>query len=191
MSNEEVKELEASVIVDEELEKEKNIEKKYTGRNSIKLQLKGLDSASSGFKIEEKVNALEGVKESNLNFLMGVLMIIKDEKTDKDKLIKEVIDIVREAEAGVVVDEMAPEEHHLASGENSIKLHLAKLDSPTSAVSIEQKVRDIKGVKEVNLNFETGIMMIEKDENTNRDSILNEVVKVVNNSEPGIVLEEV
>lgn len=72
---------------------------------SVKLLLKGLDCANCANKIEEKVNNLQEVKEANVNFSMGFIVIEKKEDIDKDELILKVKEIVNKLEPDVIVEE--------------------------------------------------------------------------------------
>lgn len=71
--------------------------------NEIKLLLKGLDCANCANKIELKVNNLEEVKEANLNFSLGRIVITSVEGSDKESVIRKVKKIVNDLEPDVIV----------------------------------------------------------------------------------------
>lgn len=72
----------------------------------FKLSLKGLDCANCANKIETKVNNLEEVDESVLNFAMGTLNIkLKDNKT-KTEVTQKIIKIAKALEPDVLVCEV-------------------------------------------------------------------------------------
>lgn len=73
----------------------------------VKLLLKGLDCANCANKIEQKVNKLAEVKEANLNFSMGFIVIQKNHGINKDELIVKVKEIVNKLEPDVVVEEVS------------------------------------------------------------------------------------
>ena len=71
----------------------------------LKLSLKGLDCANCAAKIEDRINALEEVKEANLNFSLGIVIVDLVEE-NKSKEVKElIIKIVKTLEPHVVVQD--------------------------------------------------------------------------------------
>lgn len=174
----------------------------------VKLLLKGLDCANCANKIEEKVNNLQEVKEANVNFSMGFIVIEQKDNVDKDELILKVKEIVNKLEPDVIVEEAGKskktintnlkesmhdhnnEDHHNHES-NEIKLLLKGLDCANCAGKIEKKVNELQDVKEANLNFSMGFIMIEKRSEVDRNNLINEVKEIVNALEPDVIVEEV
>lgn len=73
--------------------------------NNIKLFLEGLTCANCGNKIEDKVNKIKGVSEANLNFSTSTLIIEINGEEPREKIIKEIKEIVRKLEPDVKVSE--------------------------------------------------------------------------------------
>ncbi|AYE34647.1 heavy metal translocating P-type ATPase [Clostridium septicum] len=73
--------------------------------NNIKLFLEGLTCANCGNKIEDKVNKIKGVSEANLNFSTSTLIIEINGEELREKIIKEIKEIVRKLEPDVKVSE--------------------------------------------------------------------------------------
>ncbi|MCE5219836.1 MAG: cation transporter [Clostridium sp.] len=71
----------------------------------IKISLKGLDCANCANKIEVKVNELEGIKEANLNFSLGRMILNISEEINKEDIINKIRKIVNDLEPHVVVSE--------------------------------------------------------------------------------------
>lgn len=173
---------------------------------NVKLLLKGLDCANCANKIEEKVNKLQEVNEANVNFSMGFIVIEKKDNIDKDELIIKVKEIVNKLEPHVIVEEVdgnkkshsnnlknrgCGHNHEHEDKGNYIKLLLKGLDCANCAGKIEKKVNDLQDVKEANLNFSMGFIMIEKKSEADRSNLINEVKDIVNKLEPDVVVEEV
>ena len=173
---------------------------------NVKLLLKGLDCANCANKIEEKVNNLQEVNEANVNFSMGFIVIEKKDNIDKDELIIKVKEIVNKLEPHVIVEEVdgnkkshsnnlknrgCGHNHEHEDKGNYIKLLLKGLDCANCAGKIEKKVNDLQDVKEANLNFSMGFIMIEKKSEADRSNLINEVKDIVNKLEPDVVVEEV
>lgn len=76
--------------------------------NEMKLSLKGLDCANCANKIEEKVNSLEEVKEANLNFSLGRIVINMIDGNNKEIILDKVKKIVNDLEPDVIVKEYEP-----------------------------------------------------------------------------------
>ncbi|MEY8445166.1 heavy metal translocating P-type ATPase [Enterococcus ratti] len=68
--------------------------------------------------------------------------------------------------------------------------HLIGLDCANCAMKIEKKINEIKGVKQVNVNFATGKLTIEIDEK-NSLAIEKEVMKAINEVEPEVKVTEI
>ncbi|MCR4944668.1 MAG: hypothetical protein K5986_09525 [Clostridium sp.] len=192
MENENIKELEADVILEEELVREKNLVQEYDSKNNIKLKLNGLDSSSKAVEIEKKVNDLEEVDQATINFLMGIIVIIKKNDADKGELIKKVIDIVDETEAGIVVEEVpVQKKDEFKRSKDNIKLRLKGLDSPSRAVRVEEKVNALDEVQDAVMNFGMSIITIIKKDNVNKDDLIKKVTDIIDKSEAGVIIEEV
>ena len=192
MENENIKELEADVILEEELVREKNLAQEYDSKNNIKLKLNGLDSSSKAVEIEKKVNDLEEVDQATINFLMGIIVIIKKNDADKGELIKKVIDTVDETEAGIVVEEVpVQKKDEFKRSKDNIKLRLKGLDSPSRAVRVEEKVNALDEVQDAVMNFGMSIITIIKKDNVNKDDLIKKVTDIIDKSEAGVIIEEV
>ena len=72
---------------------------------TFKLTLSGLDCANCANKIEDRVNRLELVEESNLNFSTSQLTVLIKESALKTDVITEIKRIVKQLEPHVVVEE--------------------------------------------------------------------------------------
>lgn len=72
--------------------------------NKIKLSLVGLECANCASKIEKKLNSLEDVKEANLNFSMGTLMVELVDYKDIEEVKEEITDVVHSFEPKVKVE---------------------------------------------------------------------------------------
>lgn len=166
---------------------------------NVKLLLKGLDCANCANKIEEKVNDLKEVKDANVNFSMGFIMIEKNDNMDKDELIMKVKEIVTKLEPDVVVEEAGKKkvskeyesEDNNYEDNDDIKLLLKGLDCPNCASKIEKKVNNLEEVIEANLNFSMGTIVIEKNKEAHKAELIGKVKEIVNKLEPDVIVEEV
>ena len=173
-------------------------------KRDIKLQLKGLDCANCAAKIEKKVNDLEEVKEANMNFSMVFILIEINENVDRNEVIKKASDIVNKLEPDVLVEEVESskkinkhkdgrydDNDHNHNQSRELKLKLKGLDCANCAAKIENKVNELKEVKEATMNFSMGFIVIEKNEGVDNNDLIEKVRDIVNKLEPGVLVEEV
>ena len=76
------------------------------------------------------------------------------------------------------------------STSNKKTLLLQGLCCANCAIKIEEEVKKIQGVSEVNMNFATSTLSIESDNQANFEDILNKTKKIVNHHEPNIIVKE-
>ncbi|MBE6071445.1 MAG: cadmium-translocating P-type ATPase [Clostridium butyricum] len=163
----------------------------------IKVSLKNLDCANCANKIENKVNSLEKVKEANLNFSLGIMSIEINEE-DKQEILNNIKDIVHSLEPGVVVKEIKKAEKpittvkvmSLKKPKNEFKLKLKGLDCANCANKIEDKVKEIAGIKEAWLNFSLGLLRVSITDGASKEFIIKNIKQIVNKLEPSVVVTE-
>ncbi len=77
--------------------KEKHLE------HPLRLAITGLDCASCGAKIEERISKMDEVKEASVLFSAQVLEVVPQEGMDQDTLIPRIQKVVDEVEEGVTI----------------------------------------------------------------------------------------
>ena len=110
-----------------------------------KYRLKDLSCANCAAKIESKVNKLQEVKDTSLNFVTKVLKVNVDDESNSNELFKTIKKIVRETEDGVEVFELTPEENIVCSIEG--------LDCANCAAKIEVQLNKTDGIEEARVDF--------------------------------------
>lgn len=74
--------------------------------------------------------------------------------------------------------------------ENQMELMLEGLCCSNCAMKIEKKVGALKTVKSASLNFATKILFIEPEEDNTNESILKDVIKIIKDVEPDVMVKE-
>ncbi len=131
----------------------------------------GLCCANCAAKIEDKVRRLEGVTASSMNFINKILTIEIAEKDDLDSILNKTKDIVKTVEPDAVISEKQVKKS------NKKSFVLEGLCCTNCAAKIEDKTKNIPGVKSASLDFISKKLFLEVENKDNMDSIVNEVIK--------------
>ncbi len=70
-----------------------------------KFKIKGLDCANCAAELERAINKIEGVENSNINFITQKMEIEYDE-TRKEELIQKIKKIIKKEEPDVTIEEI-------------------------------------------------------------------------------------
>jgi len=149
-----------SYIGDEEMKKEYRIE--------------GLHCASCGAKIEEALSKLQGIEGLSLNFVAKKLEIIYENYSDdKFEEIKKVSDTI---EKGVIITEIAETDIE--------KIKIDGIHCAGCSEKIIEEIRKNPKIRNLNFNFTTETLEIEKERTMTREALLRIVKEAVNLHEP-------
>ncbi|GAA0121027.1 heavy metal translocating P-type ATPase [Clostridium faecium] len=174
-----VNKLEPDVVVKEKAKK-----------NNIKAKkefiLENLDCANCASKIENKIREINGVEEATVNFMTKTLILKPKDGENLSKIEEEIKAIVKKLEPDVIVKEKAKKSNIKAKKE----LILENLDCANCASKIENKVREIKGVEEVTVNFMTKTLVFKPKEGENLNNIKEEIKAIVKKLEPDVVVKD-
>lgn len=144
------------------------------------LILEGLACANCAAKIEEKVNKLDEVKAASVNFGTRTLTI-KSENVDKiDKIVSKIREIVKKIEPHVVVKEKI-----ITRSPRKVLL-LMGLDCANCAAKIERRIKKIRRIKLVRVDFVSRKLIIEAEDPRDLDKITNEAIDIVKRIQPDI-----
>jgi len=143
------------------------------------LILEGLDCANCAAKIEDEVNALDGVNVY-MNFMNKTMTLETETEKDYKETLNKIETIVHKHEPDVVVKEKS-----VGKGNKKI-LILEGLDCANCAAKIEAQAQNIDGVKSASVDFVSKKMTIEADDKNEFGRILQEVSVIVNKLEPDV-----
>lgn len=140
--------------------------------------LEGLDCANCAAKIERSVKKIDDVNECSVNFATKTLMI----ETDAKKMVtvsEEAVRVVKQTEPEVVIIEKKRAQ---------IEYELQGLDCANCAAKIEEEVRALSGVSDVQLSFVTRKLSFHLDSQMKPLEIENHIKKIVNRLEPDVTV---
>ena len=144
------------------------------------LILEGLGCAHCAAKIEEKVGALDGIHSANVNFMTKTLTLEIEEINRTEELVKNVTNIVSNIESKVKVREKI-------SG-NILKkeILLEGLCCGNCAAKIERESNNIDGVKSAAVDFIATKLIMEIEDSSKENDIIDKVKKIVKKIEPDV-----
>jgi len=142
--------------------------------------LEGLGCANCAAKMEQKINQLDGVNSANVNFLTKTLMLEIKESSRVEELILAITNIVTNIEAHVKVREKVIEKFLKK------EILLEGLCCANCAGKIERESNNIDGVKSATVDFISTKLMMEIDDSSKQNAIIDNVKKIVKRIEPDV-----
>lgn len=155
----------------------KNIKKEFI--------LEGLGCANCAAKMEQKLNALEGIDSANINFVTKTLTLEIEEVNKTKELIAATTDIVQSIEGHVKV---------LEKQSNKVlrkEIKLEGLCCSNCAAKIERESNNIDGVKSAVVDFVATKLIMEIDNPTKQNAIIEKVKEIVKRIEPDVKVIEI
>ena len=160
------------------------ISKKPKKENKTELVLGGLTCAHCAEVIGEKVKNIDGIQNSNLNFVNKKLMLEINSNKNEGKVIEEVITLIDSIEPGLDIQVVGSEK------KNNIKkdIFLGGLNCAHCAEVMNNKVSSLEGIKSCHMNFVNKKLSVEID-STNEDKIIKTIIDIINDTEPGLDIQ--
>jgi len=142
--------------------------------------LEGLGCANCAAKMEQKINQLDEVNSANVNFLTKTLMLEIKESSKVEELIVAVTNIVTSIESHVKVREKVTEKSLRK------EILLEGLCCANCAGKIERESNNIDGVKSATVDFISTKLIMEIDDSSKQNVIIDNVKKIVKRIEPDV-----
>ena len=149
------------------------------------LILGGLTCAHCAESIVEVVKNIDGVQNSNLNFVTKKLTLELDSCYDEDEIIKNVIFLIDSIEPGLDIQVISKH----SKKENKTELILGGLTCAHCAEIIGDKVKSIEGIQNSNLNFVNKKLILEINSQKNKKKVLEDVISLIDSIEPGLDIQ--
>ena len=155
---------------------------KLPNKNDIKKEfiLEGLGCANCAAKMEQKINQLDGVNSANVNFLTKTLLLEIKESSRVEELIVAVTNIVTSIESHVKVREKVTEKSLRK------EILLEGLCCANCAGKIERESNNIDGVRSATVDFISTKLIMELDDSSQQNAIVDNVKKIVKRIEPDV-----
>ena len=149
------------------------------------LMLNGLTCAHCAETIGEAVKNINGIQNSNMNFVSKKLTLEIDSSYDEEAIISKVIAIIDSIEPGL--DIQVPDKK--VSTVNKKELMLNGLTCAHCAEVIDDKVKYLEGIQSSNLNFVNKKLTLELNSRKNENKIIEDVIGLIDSIEPGLDIQ--
>lgn len=145
------------------------------------LMLNGLTCAHCAETIGEVVKSINGIENSNMNFISKKLTLEIDSSYDEKSVISEVIDLINSIEPGLDIKMFGDENKSYIKKE----IILNGLNCAHCAEVIDNKVSLLDGIENSSMNFVNKKLSVEID-NSKETIIINNIIDIINDTEPGL-----
>ncbi len=162
----------------------KVIDKKVRAENKKEIMLNGLTCAHCAEVIDNKVKTLEGIQNSNLNFVNKKLTLELNSRKNEDKIIEDVIGLIDSIEPGLDIKIVGDKSKSYVKKD----IILGGLNCAHCAEVINDKVSSLDGVKNSNMNFVNKKLSVEID-NTKEENLIKNIIDIINDTEPGLDIQ--
>lgn len=160
------------------------VNKKLKLNKKKEIMLNGLTCAHCAEVIGDKVKYLEGIQSSNLNFVNKKLTLELNSQKNEDKIIENVIDLIDSIEPGLDIKVLGNQNKSYIKKE----ITLGGLNCAHCAEVISNKVSELDGVKNSNLNFVNKKLSVEVDD-LNKEVVIKNIINIINDTEPGLDIQ--
>lgn len=147
--------------------------------------LEGLGCANCAAKMEKKINELDGIDSANVNFVTKTLVLEAKEGNKLEELMSSVSNIVTSIESHVKVIEKV--KGKLLKKE----ILLEGLCCGNCAAKIERESNNIDGVKSATVDFMRAKLIMEIEDHSKQDHIVDNVKEIVKRIEPDVNVVEI
>ncbi len=155
---------------------------KEVRKSSVKKEfiLEGLGCANCAAKMEHKLKDLEGISSASINFITKTLSLEIDEINKTSELIAATTDIVKKIESHVNVVEKQSEKILIK------EVLLEDLCCGNCAAKIERESNNIDGVKSAVVDFVSTKLILEIDNPSLENQIIEKIKDIVKRIEPDV-----
>ena len=171
------------------------IEKKARRTNNKKeLILGGLTCAHCAEEIGHAVSKMEGIKNSNLNFVNKKLSLELDSRSNEEEIIKEVIAKIDSIEPGLDIQVVEKKPRQISTNKatkhnNKKELILGGLTCAHCAEEIGHAISKMEGIKNSNLNFVNKKLSLELNSHKDEEELIKEIIAKIDSIEPGLDIQ--
>lgn len=149
---------------------------------NLQYKLENLFCQSCSSKIEKEILEMKEVKNGFYNFSTQILNLNLEKNVNIDLISSNIKKIVDSKEEGVNVI-------LLSNLYKDLKFKLNNLFCQNCSSKIENKILELKEVKNGNYNFSTQILNLKVEENTNNELLLKNIQQICDSYEDGVKAE--
>jgi len=154
--------------------------KQNVGKIRKQFILEGLDCAHCASKIETKLNSIDGIANASVNFVTKTLTMELEEISKVNELIASSIESINKIESHVKVKEKT------VGKSNKLVIMLEGLCCANCASKIEKESQNITNVSSSVVDFVAQKLILELENNSDKDNIVELVKQIVKKIEPDV-----
>lgn len=160
--------------------------------------LGGLTCAHCAEEIEKGVKKIDGIIDSNMNFVNKKLTVLFDSDCNEEQIIKKVISKIDSIESGLDIQVVEKKVRRVSTNKveinkekqnNKKELILGGLTCAHCAEKIGHTVSKIHGIVNSNLNFVNKKLSLEINSNANEEDLIKQVIAKIDSIEPGLDIQ--
>ncbi|MGL5693858.1 MAG: heavy metal translocating P-type ATPase [Peptostreptococcaceae bacterium] len=159
----------------------KNINENKKVTSKVEIILGGLNCAHCAEVISEKVNKLDGIHSTNLNFVNKKLVLEVLDSKSEDYLINKTIEIINNTEPGLDIQVKSKAKSGIKK-----EIMLGGLNCAHCAEVINKKVSNLNEIESCDLNFISKKLIVVIRQGVNSKEVISSIIDIINNTEPGL-----
>ncbi len=157
---------------------------KNVGKVRKQFILEGLDCAHCASKIETKLNSIDGIANASVNFVTKTLTMELEEISKVNELVASSIESINKIESHVKVKEKSVGKS--VGKSNKLVIILKGLCCANCASKIEKESQNITNVSSAVVDFVAQKLILEVENNGDKDNIVEMVKQIVKRIEPDV-----
>ncbi len=151
------------------------------GNDKVIIYMSNLNCANCAAKIELKSKDIDGVIDSNLNFMSKKLILNIEDKSVKENVVKSALNLIEKTEPGTKCEVLDETE--------KVIIYMSNLNCANCAAKIELKSKDIDGVIDSSLNFVSKKLTLDIESKDVKNKVIENALNLIEKTEPGTKCE--
>ena len=159
------------------------------------LILGGLTCAHCAEEIGKGVRKIDGIVDSNMNFVNKKLTVLFDYAYNEEEVIKAIIKKIDSIEPGLDIQVVEKRNRRAATNKpnsnNKREMILGGLTCAHCAEEIGNAISKMEGVKNSYLNFVNKKLLVELHPNKDEENLIKDIIAKIDSIEPGLDIQVV
>ena len=159
------------------------------------LILGGLTCAHCAEEIGKGVRKIDGIVDSNMNFVNKKLTVLFDYAYNEEEVIKEILKKIDSIEPGLDIQVVEKRNRRAATNKpnsnNKREMILGGLTCAHCAEEIGNAISKMEGVKNSYLNFVNKKLLVELHPNKDEENLIKDIIAKIDSIEPGLDIQVV
>ena len=151
------------------------------GNDKVIIYMSNLNCANCAAKIETKSKEIEGVVNSTLNFMSKKLILDIEDKSVKNSVISDALNLIEKTEPGTKCE--------VLDNTEKVTIYMSNLNCANCAAKIERQSKNINGVIESTLDFMSKKLVLNIENKNIREDVIKNALTLIEKIEPGTKCE--